>query len=62
MLIRFEKEYPGVAKEDNVDAISVTLQKKADKASILEFLRQRQAESPEAKQEKKARKRDDPER
>ena len=62
LLIRFEKEYPGVAKEDNVDAISVTLQKKADKASILELLRQKQAESPEAKQGKKAWKRDDPER
>lgn len=62
LLIRFEKEYLNIAKEDNVDAIAVTLQKKADKASILELLRQRQAESPEAKQEKKARKRDDPER
>lgn len=37
LLIRFEKEYPSIAKEDNVDAIAVTLQKKRIRLPYLSF-------------------------
>lgn len=40
LLIRFEKDYPGVTKESNVDIIAGTLQKKASKASVLAQLRE----------------------
>lgn len=39
MLIQFEQDYPGFMKEENVNDIADTLQKKADKASILAQLR-----------------------
>ena len=41
LLIKFEQDYPGVTKEENVDAIAGNLQKKADKASIIAQLRER---------------------
>lgn len=41
LIIRFEKDYPGVMKSSNVNGIAVTLQKKADKASIIAQLRER---------------------
>ena len=47
LLIRFEKDYPGVTKESNVDAIVGNLQKKADKASILAQLRQKKSKGME---------------
>ena len=40
LLLRFERDYPGVTKESNVDAIAGTLQKKADRASVLARLRE----------------------
>lgn len=44
LLIQFENNYPGVTKEANVDNIAKSLQKKADKASILAILRQKKTE------------------
>ena len=62
LLIQFEKDYPGVTKEANVDTIAENLQKKADKAFILAQLRQKQIKATETAPEKKPRKRDDGER
>ena len=62
LLIRFEKDYPGVTKESNVDAIAYNLQKKANKASIIAQLRQRQTKDVETTQRKKPTKMDDLER
>ena len=62
LLIRFEKDYPGVTKESNVDAISYNLQKKANKASIIAQLRRRQTKDVETTQRKKPTKMDDLER
>lgn len=42
LLIQFEQEYPGVMKETNVDSIAGTLQKKADRVSLLAQLREKQ--------------------
>lgn len=39
LLIQFEEHYPGIMKEDNVDDIAENLQKKTDRASILQQLR-----------------------
>ena len=58
LLIRFEQDYPGVTNESNVDAIAGNLQKKADKASIIAQLRQRQTKDAETAQIKQPRKRD----
>lgn len=41
LLVQFEKDYPGVAKESNVNNIARDLQKKAGTASILTGLRQK---------------------
>ena len=41
LMIRFEKDYPGVMKSSNVNGIVMTLQKKTDKASIIAQLRER---------------------
>ena len=40
LLIRFERDYPGITKESNVDAIAGTLQKKTGRASVLAQLRE----------------------
>ena len=44
LLIGFEQNYPGIAKEGNVDKIAETLQKKTNRASVLAQLRERKAE------------------
>lgn len=62
LLIQFEKDYPGAAKEANIDAIVVNLQKKADKAYILAKLRQKQTGSADTTPEKKPGKKDNLER
>lgn len=59
LLIQFEQDYPGIAKETNVDAITEKLQKKANKASIIAQLRQRKMKDAETTQIKKPRKKDD---
>lgn len=45
LLIGFEKDYPGVTKEGNVNEIAETLQKKTSRASILAQLREQKAET-----------------
>ena len=40
LLIRFEQDYPGTAKEENVNEIAENLQKKTNKATILAQLRE----------------------
>ncbi len=50
LLVRFEQDYPGAANASNADAIAGSLRKKADRASILALLRERQAESGGAAQ------------
>lgn len=62
LLIQFERDYPGVTKEANVDAVAGKLQKKADKASILVQLRQMKPKGIETAPEKNPRKRNDRER
>ena len=42
LLLQFEQDYPGVTKQDNVDAIAGTLQKKTNRASVLSRLRELQ--------------------
>lgn len=49
LLIQFEQDYPGVTKESNVDNIAGTLQKKADRASVLAQLRAIQKAKTEGK-------------
>ena len=49
LLIQFEKDYPGVARESNVDEIAGNLQKKADQASVLASLRKKKAELAQTK-------------
>ncbi len=44
LLVQFEKDYPGVMRESNVDEIAGNLQKKTDRASILAKLREKKAE------------------
>ena len=56
LLLHFEQDYPGVTKEENADKIAGTLQRKANKASVLAQLRVLKAE-----QEQSART-DEPER
>ena len=41
LLVRFEKDYPGVTSQSDVDEIAESLQKKTDRASILATLRKR---------------------
>lgn len=43
LLLQFEQNYPGITKESNVDEIAGTLQKKADRASILAKLREKKS-------------------
>ncbi|SDZ82600.1 hypothetical protein SAMN02745687_00631 [Lachnospiraceae bacterium NK3A20] len=45
LLVQFEKNYPGVTKEANVDSIAENLQKKADKVSVLTELRRKKKDS-----------------
>lgn len=45
LLVQFEKTYPGVTKEANVDSIAENLQKKADKVSVLAELRRKKKDS-----------------
>lgn len=45
LLLQFERDYPDVTKESNVDEIAGKLQKKTDRASILSMLREKKAES-----------------
>ena len=45
LLIGFEKDYPGVTKEGNVNEIAETLQKKTSRAYILAQLREQKAET-----------------
>ena len=61
-LIRFEQEHPGVLKEDNVDAVIESLQKKSDRTSVLKLLHERQAGSARPTQERKAHRKTDHER
>jgi len=44
LLIHFEQDYPGIMKEENVDKIAGTLQKKASTTSVLAQLREIKAE------------------
>ena len=62
LLIQFERDYPGVTKETDVDDIAGDLQKKADKASILAQLRQKQIKATENNADNGPRKRRDMER
>ena len=41
LLIRFEKDNPGVTTRSNVDEIAESLQKKTDQASVLAILRKK---------------------
>lgn len=45
LLIEFEKDYPGVTKEGNVNEISENLQKKTNRASVLAQLRERKSKT-----------------
>lgn len=47
LMIRFEKEYPGIAKEENADEIAGSLQKKASRASVLAMLREAKSKKPD---------------
>jgi hypothetical protein len=48
LLVHFEKDYPGVTKEGNVDTIAENLQQKSNKASILAKLRQKQKQTEQS--------------
>lgn len=57
MLLSFEQQYPGIMTEDNVDAITDTLQQKTDRASVRAQLQklkenQRRAEQASTNEEK----------
>ena len=62
LLIQFEKDYPGVSRESNVDEIAEILQKKTDRASILARLREKKAQTEQIETVKHKEKRDDRER
>ena len=62
LLIRFEQDYPGITKEENVDQIAGTLQKKASKASVLAQLREIKAEMNPSGSSDTTKKRSEPER
>ena len=47
LLVHFERDYPHVITESNVDEIAGDLRKKADSASILAMLREKKAETGE---------------
>ena len=47
LLIRFEHDYPGIAKESNVDEIAGKLQKKADQTAVLAMLRTKKNSAPD---------------
>lgn len=53
LLLQFGEDYPGVAKESEVDKIVGNLQKKTDRASILAKLREKKAEAEQSKTPKK---------
>ena len=44
LLIHFEHDYPGIAKESNANEIAGNLQKKANQASVLAKLREKKSE------------------
>ncbi|MBQ8935503.1 MAG: hypothetical protein IJ049_03780 [Oscillospiraceae bacterium] len=48
LLIRFEQDYPGVTKGENVDNIAGNLQERSGRASILARLRERKTQETEA--------------
>lgn len=57
MLLSFEQQYPGIMTEENVDAITDTLQQKTDRASVRAQLQklkenQRRAEQASTNEEK----------
>ena len=62
LLIQFEKDYPDVTRESNVDEIAGNLQKKTDRASILAKLREKRAQTEQIETTKHNEKRDDRER
>jgi len=62
LLVHFEQEYPGVTKEENVDKIAGTLQKKASKASVLAQLREIKAEMNQADSPDPLKEQSEPER
>lgn len=62
LLIGFEQDYPGVAKEANVNEIAENLQKKTSRASVLAQLRERRPEPKQQEPAKNPKTRNDPER
>ncbi|MBO6054951.1 MAG: hypothetical protein J6P31_05465 [Oscillospiraceae bacterium] len=44
LLIQFEQDYPGIAKESNADVIAEDLQRKTNRASVLARLREKKAD------------------
>ena len=61
LLLHFEQDYPGVTKEENVDKIAGTLQRKASKASILAQLREIKAAQEQSERADELKKRNEPE-
>ena len=51
LLIQFDQDYPNIIKESNVEKIAGTLQKKADRASILAQLHEKKAQLESVKKE-----------
>jgi hypothetical protein len=62
LLIRFEQDYPGAAKRDNVDEIARTLQRKESRVSVLSKLQEKKEEARQKDTNPSSHKRDDPER
>lgn len=62
LLIGFDRDYPGVTKEANVNEIAENLQKKTSRASILAQLRERKPEPRPQEPVKKSKTRNDLER
>ena len=62
LLIGFERDYPGITIEANVNEIAENLQKKTSRASVLAQLRERRPEPKQQEPAKKPKTRNDPER
>ena len=62
LLLHFEQDYPGVAKEENIDKIAGALQRKASRASVLAQLRELKAEQEQSKHADAPNVRSEPER
>ena len=62
LLIGFERDYPGITIEANVNEIAENLQKKTSRASVLAQLRARRSEPKQQEPAKKLKTRNDPER